>query len=100
MFRHLVALCQDVNVWVEFGSGKNYTHYHTNAIYEDLSLPVFHCFTGCDTTSAFFRRGKKLAWEAWKCFPEVTSAFVFMVLHPHTKVGIDTEHLRRWSTSQ
>ena len=35
-FHHLVALCQDVNVWVAFGSGKNYTHYHINAIYEDL----------------------------------------------------------------
>ena len=27
-FHHLVALCQDVNVWIAFGSGKNYTHYH------------------------------------------------------------------------
>ena len=71
-FHHLVALCQDVNVWVAFGLGKNYTHYHINAIYEDLgmekclSLSVFHCFTGCDSTSAFFGRGKKSAWEAWK----------------------------------
>ena len=42
-FHHLVSFCQDVNVWVTFGFGKNYTHYH---IYEDLdwekclSLPV------------------------------------------------------------
>ena len=35
-FHHLVALCQDVNVWVAFSSGKNYTHHHINAIYEDL----------------------------------------------------------------
>ena len=34
-FHHLVSLCQDVHVWVVFGSGKNYTHYHINAIYED-----------------------------------------------------------------
>ena len=25
---------------------------------------------------------------------DVTSAFVFMGLHPHTKVGIDTEHFQ------
>ena len=99
-FHHLVALCQDVNVWVAFGSGKNYTHYHINAIYEDLgrekclSLSVFHCFTSCDTTSAFFGRAKKSAWEAWNCFPDVTSAFVFMALHPHMKMGIDTEHFQ------
>ena len=55
---------------------------------------LFYCFTGCDTTCAFFGRGKKSAWEAWKCFPDVTSAFVFMALHPHTKMGVDTEHFQ------
>jgi len=28
--------CQEVNIWVTFGFGKNYTHYHVNAICEDL----------------------------------------------------------------
>jgi len=69
-FHHLLTLCPDVNVWVAFGTGKSFTYYYVNAIYEDLgkekslAVPVFHSFTRCDTTSAFFGRGKKLAWEA------------------------------------
>ena len=30
-----------------------------------LVLPGFHAFTGCDTVSSFWKRGKKLAWEVW-----------------------------------
>ena len=62
---HLITLCQDVSIWITFGTGNNFTYYHINAIYEDLgrekslSLPVFHSFTGCDTTSAFIGKGKK-----------------------------------------
>ena len=31
---------------------------------------------GCDSTSAFQGSGKKSAWEAWKAFPEATTAFI------------------------
>ena len=40
-----------------------------------LTLPVFHAFTGCYTVSAFAGRGKKIAWEICKSFPEVSDAF-------------------------
>ena len=59
---HLTTLCQNVNIWVAFGTGKNFTY----ALYEDLGRenslahPVFHSFTGCDTTSAFFGKCKKI----------------------------------------
>jgi hypothetical protein len=33
---------------------------------------------GCDTTSAFFRRGKKSAWEAWNCYPDVWHTFTYL----------------------
>lgn len=36
------------------------------------SLPAFHALTGCDTTSAFFGKGKKTAWSAWQSLPELT----------------------------
>ena len=39
------------------------------------TLPIFHALTGCDTVSAFCGRSKKTAWNTWKLFPEVTSAF-------------------------
>ena len=38
---------------------------HINDVCNDLgndksmALPVFRCFTGCDTTSAFWGKGKK-----------------------------------------
>ena len=96
---HLINICNDVNIWVSFGTGKNFTYYHINAIYEELgrekslALPVFHCFTGFDTTSTFFERGKKSAWEAWNCY-DVTVAFTYMALNPYTKVEFDAQHFQ------
>ncbi len=100
-FHHLITLCQEVSIWVAFGTGKNFTYHHINAIYENLgrekslALPVFHSFTGCDTTSTFFGRGKKSAWEAWNCnYDDVTRAFSYMALHPFTEVEVDTQHFQ------
>jgi hypothetical protein len=33
---------------------------------------AFHAVTGCDTTSAFFGKGKKKAWSVWHSHPELT----------------------------
>ncbi|KAJ3614358.1 hypothetical protein NHX12_017932, partial [Muraenolepis orangiensis] len=63
------------DIWVAFGTGKNDT-YHINTICHTLgkdrstALPVFHCYTSCDTTSAFCRKGKRSAWNAWNSYPE------------------------------
>ena len=76
-FHYLVSVCHNVNIWVAFGVGKSFSYIHVNTVYKNLgqekslALPVFHSFTGCDTTSAFYGRGKKSAWEAWNCFEEV-----------------------------
>ena len=40
-----------------------------------VNLPMFYAFTGCDTVSAFYGRGKKTAWNTWKVYPEVIKAF-------------------------
>ena len=40
------------------------------------ALLGFHCFTGCDTVSAFHGKGKKSAWETWKVYGEVAAAFL------------------------
>ena len=45
-------------------------------------LPGFYAYTGCDTTSQFCSKGKKSCWEAWKVYPEVTEAFINMVVQP------------------
>jgi len=35
-------------------------------------------------------RGKKLAWETWKCFPEASTAFVSIETSPITQIEIDS----------
>ncbi len=94
------------DIWVAFGSGKNFIYLDINAISKDLgvdkftALPLFHCFTGCDTTSSFFGKGKKSAWEAWNAYPEVTQAFNNMVaypFHPVTVQSRDFQTLERFT---
>ena len=99
-FCHFKSFCQDVNIWIAFGVGKHFSYIHIDAVYEDLgrekllALPVFHSFTGCDTTSTFYGRGKKSTWEAWKCFNDVTQAFTYMALHPFAALSVDTPHFQ------
>ena len=81
-------------LWVAFGMGKSYQEIRINSVYDKLgkdksiALPYFHAFTGCDTTSQFFGKGKSSAWVAWESFPEATEAFCLITLHPF--VSLDT----------
>ena len=65
LFFDLVTIQPSCDFWIAFGMGKNYRLYHINSICESLgeprsrALPVFHAFSGCDTTSAFNGKGKK-----------------------------------------
>ena len=99
-FHHLKSHCEDVDIWVAFGIGKHFSYIYINALYEDLgqekslALPVFHSFTGCDTTSTFYSQGKKSTWEAWKCYNDVTQAFTYMALHPFAALNFDTPHFQ------
>ena len=59
------------DILVFFDMGKNYRFYYINAICASLgeprsrSLPVFHAFSGCDTTSVFNGKGNRPFWQAW-----------------------------------
>ena len=80
---------------------KNFMYIHINIICNALgrnrsmALPIFHSFTGCDTTSSFWERGKKSAWESWKAYPEVTKAFLYMVSNPHLPITVEAQHFQR-----
>ena len=69
-------------LWVAFGTSKNLgylpAHEYTLALGSAISkaLPIFHAFTGSDTTSTFCGHGKKTAWATWESYPEVTDAFL------------------------
>ncbi len=98
-FHNLITLWQDVNIWVAFGTGKNLTHryYHINTIYDYsgrakyLALTVFHSFTGCDTRSLFFGKGKRSAWEARLFYQDVTYAFIRISLYLYTDVKVNAQ---------
>ena len=79
---------QTTELWIALGSGKGFRYIAAHQISESLgetkssALLGFHSFTGCDTVSAFFGRGKKSAWETWKTFPEATDGFVAIGSYP------------------
>ena len=79
-----ISMVQDIDVdelWVSIGVGKHLRYLAVDKISKSLgknkarALQGFHAFTGCDQTSAFAAKGKKTAWETWKSFDQVTSAF-------------------------
>jgi len=60
-----------------------------------LSLPVFHALTGCDTTSALRGKGKKLAWQAWQAYEDVTETFKYLASYPFEYLNIDSIHFQK-----
>ncbi|KAJ8368254.1 hypothetical protein SKAU_G00082820 [Synaphobranchus kaupii] len=78
-----VATCEALGqrideLWIAFGVGRHFRYIPAHAIAQSLgpsktmALPAFHALTGCDTTSAFFGKGKKTAWSVWQSLPELT----------------------------
>jgi len=63
-FHKLLEQNPAADVWLAFGAGKWFRHIHINTIcnalgkHKSMALPVLHSFTGCDTTSAFWKRQK------------------------------------------
>ena len=88
--------CVD-ELWIAFGTGKNYRYIPAHEIAASLgpqkarALPVFHAMTGCDTVSAFVGHGKKSAWATWNSFPELTDSLVTLTTTP-VNIQDDTMH--------
>ncbi len=88
IFFQLRSAFPEVQIWVAFGTGRFFRYIYVNKICENLgeskcqALPFYHTFTGCDTTSQFFGKGKKSSWEAWKSYSQVTEAFQFVMTFP------------------
>ena len=97
---HFCDVFCDVSICVGFGHGKYFRHYSINITCQKLgretsvSLPFFHAFTGCDTTSHFLGRGKKSSWESWKLYPEVTEAFLFAYNNPFQLLQFQSPQMR------
>lgn len=98
--KHLLTLNPEADICVAFGTGKHFSHFHISGICtslgndRSLALPVFHSFMGCDTTSAFFEKGKKLAWGASNSYPDVTQAFTYIARNPFAPVDEESSHFK------
>jgi hypothetical protein len=81
--------------------GRHFSYININTICVSLgearsrSLPVFHALTGCDTTSSFYGKGKKSAWQAWELYPDVTSTFEFLAKNAYHQLTTDSVHFKR-----
>ena len=96
----LATIQPSADIWVAFGTGKNYTLYSIVQICASLghhksqALPVFHAFTVCDTTSSFSGKGKKSAWNAWQACDEVTETFIHLACNPFEDFNVDSHHFQ------
>ena len=101
LFFDLVTIQPSSDFWIAFGMGKNYRLYHINSICESLgeprsrALPVFHAFSGCDTTSAFNGKGKKSVWRAWQAYDDATETFACLAKHPFMLLDADTDNFQK-----
>ena len=99
-FHKLLSMCPDADIWIAFSTGKHFTYFHINTIATALgkekcvALPTFHSFTGCDTVSAFFGKGKLSAWAAWKCYPAVTAAFRYIAENPFVAIDMTSDYFK------
>ena len=100
LFYSIREYYQAADIWVAFGTGKSFRHYHINNLSRLLGrersccLPPFHAFTGCDSTSSFFGKTKNTAWAAWNSFSEVKEAFLHIVQHPFDELNLESPHFK------
>ena len=74
-----VALGQQIDErWIAFGIRQCYRYIPVHYIVRERgpskakALPGFHALTGCDKTSEFFGKAKKIAWSVWQSLTELT----------------------------
>jgi hypothetical protein len=100
LLHRFLLVNSQVVIHVAFGTGRNYVVLNVNSVWHHLGelkskcLPVFHAFTGCDTTSAFRGKGKKSSWLKWQQFDYVTTAFAYIAQNEFCLLEKDTDCFR------
>ena len=75
----LLECNSDIKMWVKFNSGVNEKLIDMNTTFKELGgeiaygIMFFHCFSGCDATTAFFKKSKNVLFKSWKCYPQRTA---------------------------
>ena len=100
-----VAAVLDLDIpelWVAFGTGKTFQYIAAHTIASNLghrkaaALPLFHCLTGCDTTSSFAGRGKKTCWDAWNICDSLTDSLLNLAKAPVTLDLSDLQTIKKY----
>ena len=103
-----VSVVNQLNIselWVAFGSGKNFRIIGAHIIARNLgqrrakSLPLFHNLTGCDTMSSFTGRGKKTCWDVWNKFEDLTECLLHLSAAPVQLQLADIKTIQRFTVS-
>ena len=95
-FHTLLSWCR----YLDFSTGKHFTYYHFNKIAtalgkeECVALPTFHSFTGYDTISAIFGKGKLSVWAASKCYHAVTEADRYIAEKPFVTIDMTSNNFK------
>ena len=85
---YVVQKVQVRHLWVAFGTGKGFRYLAIHEIVNSLgpdksrAMPMFHAFTGCDSVSFFFGKGKKTCWNVWRSLEGVTQSFISLLDSP------------------
>jgi len=96
VFFELTKIQSCIDLWIAFGVGKNFRFYSINSICTNIGEAMsLHALTGCDTTSAFRGKGKKLAWQAWQAYEDATETFQYLASHPFEYLNIDSIHFQK-----
>lgn len=70
--------------WIAFGTDQYFKYIPAHEITASIGpenvivLPILYAFTGYDFISSFATRGKKLAWQTWNTFDDVSATFCIL----------------------
>lgn len=100
-YHDLIGHSPTAEIWVAFGMGAHFSFISINRVCSNLgenrsrALPVFHAFTGSDTTSSFYGKGKKTAWQAWQESDDITPALLKIARQPFQPLTIEDDSFKK-----
>ena len=69
-------------LWITYSVGTKFCYVAVHDVVASIgkaramAMTGFHAFTGCDTTSTFFGKGKKSAYAIWEKHPVFQNEFL------------------------
>ena len=96
-FDKLIGIRSSLSLIVAFGTPLSFKLLDINAMALQLperirnAVPAFHLFTGQDSNSFFYRKGKITFWKKLASFPEVIEAFLHLTSNYFCNIDEESE---------